>query len=186
MIAWASQAQASHAQTTGTSNTARTLCFSDVITITLTFGRTADCPCSLEAFCNDHSQYLCVRSSQSAGTELPVASGHALMLSCPPLSHIENTPSEPYPHQAPPIPTPSLSNLLHAAMQLPMNGDGEITPVMALKLIQDDMRYPTMRFKDLLGVQEELKAKTRCYGYVHAISCRFVEMLTCSQIRCCC
>lgn len=91
------------------------------------------------------------------------------MLSCPPLSHIENSPSEPYPHQAPPIPTPSLASLLHAAKQLPMVGDGEITPVMALKMVQEDMRYGSMRFKDFSGVTEELKAKTRCYGYVSMI-----------------
>lgn len=47
-----------------------------------------------------------------------------------------------------------------------MVGDGEITPVMALKMVQEDMRYGSMRFKDFSGVTEELKAKTRCYGYV--------------------
>jgi len=104
-------------------------------------------------------QFLCVRSQDSEAE----VSGHALMATCPPHSHIVNKPEEKYPHQMPDIGMPDLMKLLDLSNRLPL--EGEITPIMAWAII---LRHPTfgqLSKEDFTTVKEDLLAKVRCYGF---------------------
>lgn len=109
----------------------------------------------------DHMQFLCVRSHQEAQEEI---SGHALMATCPPHEHIVNHPDVPYPHKTWDVPNPDLMKLLELSERLPL--DGEITPVMALKIIRMHERFCALTAEDFEVLKDDLKAKIRCYGYV--------------------
>ena len=108
---------------------------------------------------------MCVRSNQDPS---PTPNGHAMMMSCPPFSHIDNNPDVPYPHKMPNVPKADLMKLLSLSQDLQL--DGEITPIMALNIIRSHPRYYELSGADLESIKEELKAKTRCYGYV---TCHF-------------
>ena len=108
----------------------------------------------------DHLQYMCVRSATDA-EEPP--NGHALMMSCPPPSHIAQRPDEPYPLCAPPVPAPDLNRLLELAQTLTVD-DGEITPVIALLWIRQHPRFHELNARDFEVLKNELRGKTRCYG----------------------
>ena len=112
----------------------------------------------------DHLQYMCVRSNQDP--EQP-PSGHALMISCPPYSHIEKHPEVPYPHKTMDIPNSELMKLFQLSQNLPL--DAEITPVIALKMIYDHERFNELTLQDFQAIREDLKMKTRCYGYASLI-----------------
>lgn len=109
----------------------------------------------------DHMQFLCVRSQQEPEAEI---TGHALMATCPPESHIINHPDVPYPHKTWDVPQVDLMKLLDLSQRLPL--DGEITPIMALKIIRLHERYLELTLGDFEILKEDLKAKVRCYGYV--------------------
>jgi hypothetical protein len=105
---------------------------------------------------------MCVRSNQS--DILP--SGHAMMMSCPTPEHIRNKPDVEYPHQAPAgISAAILMKLFSISATLPING-GEITPVQALQLIRIHERYRQVTPADYEFLTNDLKGKSRCYGYV--------------------
>ena len=104
---------------------------------------------------------MCVRSNQDPE---PTPSGHAMMMSCPTFSHIDNLPDVPYPHKMNDIPNADLMRLLTLSQDLPL--DGEITPVMALNMIRNHPRFAELTLADFEAVKEELKTKTRCYGCV--------------------
>ena len=108
----------------------------------------------------DHLQYMLVRSNQD--NDHP-PSGHALMISCPPHSHIENHPDVPYPHKAMDLPGSELMKLFQLSQTLPL--EGEITPIIALNMIWNHPRFNEMTAEDLNNIREELRLKTRCYGY---------------------
>lgn len=108
----------------------------------------------------DHMQYMCVRSNSDA-EEPP--NGHALMMSCPPPSHIAARPDEPYPQRAPPVPAVELNRLLELAQTLSFD-NGEITPIIALHLIREHPRFHELNRSDFELIKSELKNKTRCYG----------------------
>lgn len=114
----------------------------------------------------DHMQFLMVRAHDADET----VSGHALMASAPPESHIANHPQENYPHQMPDIAMPDLMKLLDLSNRLPL--DGEITPIMAWAMILQDARFGELAKKDFEQIKGDLLAKVRCYGYVslHASS----------------
>lgn len=57
-----------------------------------------------------------------------------------------------------------LMKLLDLSERLPL--DGEITPIMALKIIRLHERYLELTLGDFEILKEDLKAKVRCYGYV--------------------
>lgn len=106
----------------------------------------------------DHMQYLMVRAHDADET----VSGHALMASAPPESHIANNPQEQYPHQMPDIQMPDLMKLLDLSSRLPL--DGEITPIMAWVMVLQDQRFPELTKEDIALIKGDLHAKVRCYG----------------------
>ncbi|MCJ1288534.1 hypothetical protein MMC34_000062 [Xylographa carneopallida] len=115
---------------------------------------------ALERPCMAHLQYMCVRSNQEAE---PSPNGHALMASCPPFSHIDRHPEEPYPHKVPDLPKADLFKLLNLSASLPL--DGELTPVMALNMIRTHERYGELTEHDFNALRVDLQTKTRCYGF---------------------
>ncbi|KAF2467544.1 uncharacterized protein BDR25DRAFT_63524 [Lindgomyces ingoldianus] len=114
---------------------------------------------TLERPCMDHMQFLMVRANDSESD----VSGHALMASCPPESHIVNSPQEQYPHQMPDIAMPDLLKLLDLSNRLPL--DGEITPIMAWAMILQDHRFHELTTEDVVAIKNDLLAKVRCYGF---------------------
>ncbi|MCJ1481653.1 hypothetical protein MMC06_001812 [Schaereria dolodes] len=85
------------------------------------------------------------------------------MATCPPLSHISTKPDEPYPHKTWDIPNPDLLKLLDLSKNLPL--DGELTPIMALSFIRSDERYIQLTMDDFQLLIDNLKEKSRCYGF---------------------
>jgi hypothetical protein len=130
----------------------------------------------------DHMQYLLVRShnpppsspppdptssSSSADNNTDVfVSGHALMATCPPESHIRSHPEEPYPPQMPAdIGMADLLKLLDLSNRLPLDPQGgEVTPVMAWAMVLRDRRVGVLGEVDVRGLRDELVGKVRCYG----------------------
>ena len=94
-------------------------------------------------------------------------SGHAMMATCPPYSHIKNTPNQPYPFKMPELNTPDLTKLLDLSSRLPLGNEGEITPIMAWTQIIRDPRCSSLSQEDLYRIRDDLSAKVRCYGYGH-------------------
>lgn len=106
----------------------------------------------------DHMQFLMVRSQDSDGE----ISGHALMATCPPASHIEEHPDEKYPHKLPDLGMPELVKLLDLSNRLPL--DGEITPIMAWAGLRGHSDFDKLAQEDFEAMKEDLKGKVRCYG----------------------
>ena len=106
----------------------------------------------------DHMQYLMVRAYDAEEQ----ISGHALMASCTPDSHIATARDEVYPNQMPDLSMPDLMKLLDLSNRLPL--DGEITPIMAWVMVLRDERVAELSREDIGGVKEELVGKVRCYG----------------------
>ncbi|KAF2035837.1 hypothetical protein EK21DRAFT_53662 [Setomelanomma holmii] len=114
---------------------------------------------TLERPCMDHMQFLMVRAQDTEET----ISGHALMATAPPDSHIANCPQEKYPHQMPDITMPDLMKLLDLSNRLPL--DGEITPIMAWAKIIQDESFKELTKEEIEVIKAELLAKVRCYGF---------------------
>jgi hypothetical protein len=106
----------------------------------------------------DHIQFLMVQAHDAEET----ISGHALMATAPPESHIANCPQEKYPHQMPDITMPDLMKLLDLSNRLPL--DGEITPIMAWANMIQDEQFKTLAKEEIELIKVELLAKVRCYG----------------------
>lgn len=134
-------------------------------------------PYRLERPCMEHMQYLLVRSHNAANQPFhhPLEpaddadhehmSGHALMATAPPHSHIMHKPAEKYAHQMPEgVGTGALANLLQLSNRLPMDRDGEITPVMAWMAVLTDPRLGELDVKDIERLKMSLLDKCRCYG----------------------
>lgn len=122
---------------------------------------------------------LMVRSNDSEGE----ISGHAMMASCPPESHIRQRPDEPYPSKMPDIGMGDLLKLLDLSNRLPL--DGEITPIMAWAGIFRHERRNELTAQDFENIKNDLRAKVRCYGYVFFFAqnsnygnCCYVLLLT--------
>ncbi|KAH8692083.1 hypothetical protein BGW36DRAFT_400182 [Talaromyces proteolyticus] len=117
----------------------------------------------LEAPCRVHTEYLCRESHKDVEKE-SFFSGHALMASCPPPSHIETVPEgNDYPHQTYDLPTPDLEKLLNLSKQLIT--DGQITPIMVLQSLKNHEQYRSLTRDDVKTIIETLNAKIRCYGF---------------------
>ncbi|KAH6638075.1 hypothetical protein C7974DRAFT_374673 [Boeremia exigua] len=114
---------------------------------------------TLERPCMDHMQFLMVRAHDAEET----ISGHALMATAPPDSHIAHHPEEKYPHQMPDVAMPDLMKLLDLSARLPL--DGEITPIMAWVMILKNDNFKTLTKAEISAIKEELVAKVRCYGF---------------------
>lgn len=125
--------------------------------------------------CLSHKQYLVVRSHNPEGQpqhhpmerpddmEYDHMSGHALMATCPPMSHIMDKPGEPYPHQMPDLSKSALMKLLEMSAQIDVE-DGEITPVRAWWMIIHDERVYSWTKRDFDLLKVDLLNKVRCYG----------------------
>ncbi|KAK5127204.1 hypothetical protein LTR85_008566 [Meristemomyces frigidus] len=133
---------------------------------------------TLERPCMDHMQYLIVRSHNVEGqpmhhpmenpddSEHEHMSGHALMSTAPPHSHIMNTPGEKYPFQMPmDLGTADLTKLLDLSNRLPFDHHTEITPVMAWTSILRNERFIELTEDDFKSVKDDLSTKVRCYGF---------------------
>lgn len=128
----------------------------------------------------DHMQYLIVRSHNPEGqpvhhpmenpddSEHVHASGHALMATGTPYSHVMQKPEEPYPHQMPADLEPgALAKLLDLSARLPASAydrEGEITPIMAWSSILRHPRIAELDKPDIERLQQNLSTKVRCYG----------------------
>lgn len=125
----------------------------------------------------DHMQYLMVRSHNPDGqpfhhpmenpddSEYDHMHGHALMASGPPYSHIMDKPADPYPHKMPAdLNSMSLTKLLDLSSRLPFDRQGEITPVMAWKMIFMHERVAELGAQDIERIKQDLGTKVRCYG----------------------
>lgn len=122
------------------------------------------CSASLEAPCRAHTEYLCRRSVSAAIDEDMPFSGHALMASCPPPSHIASTAAAGmYPHQTYDLPHANLTTLLNLSRQLVT--DGQVTPIMALQYLKNHDMYPSLSRDDIQIIMETLDTKIRCYGF---------------------
>jgi len=107
----------------------------------------------------DHMQFLMVRSQDSTGE----ISGHALMATCPPHSHINEQPEEKYPHKMPEVGKADLVKLLDLSTKLPID-QGEITPIMAWTEIRGHPQFFELGAADFVALKEVLDKKVRCYG----------------------
>jgi hypothetical protein len=117
----------------------------------------------------DHMQFLMVRSEDSDGE----ISGHALMATCPPASHIKETPEEKYPQKMPDMPAGSLMTLLDMSDHVvnPYIKHEEVTPIKAWVLIRNDERSNELTDADFETIRTALLCKVRCYGYVFHFVC---------------
>jgi hypothetical protein len=95
-------------------------------------------------------------------------SGHALMASCPPASHIQNNPNVKYPHKMPDIPLLDLQKLFELSTRITLP-DAELTPIQAWAYITRDERFRILSEVDFEDIKQELLRKVRCYGYVVVI-----------------
>jgi len=147
--------------------------------------------------CLSHKQYLVVRSHNPEGQphhhpmerpddmDYDHMSGHALMATCPPMSHIMDKPGEPYPHQMPDMSKSALMKLLESSAQLPGIEGGEITPVRAWWMIIHDDRVFSFNRRDFELLKLDLLAKVRCYGCVQSAIHRHDCVLILFQFRRC-
>ena len=101
-------------------------------------------------------------------------SGHALMASCPPPSHIERVPAQnaglvpTYEHKAPDAQSVQiLNNLLNLSQSLKGSAipSGQVTPIMALQSLKGHRNYTTLTRDDVLGMIDSIRSKVRCYGF---------------------
>ncbi|KAI9894251.1 MAG: hypothetical protein M1814_004105 [Vezdaea aestivalis] len=119
---------------------------------------------TLEQPCRDHMQPLMVRARYTPETEI---SGHALMMSCPPGSHIMSNPNDIYPNKAPDLKLGDLMNLFDAGQRLKEEQklDRELTPILAWGVILSHPQFHDFTTADFLFMRDQLKQKVRCYGF---------------------
>ena len=125
----------------------------------------------------DHMQYLMIRAHNA--DEQPMhhpmenpddaehehMSGHALMATALPKSHIMNHPTEKYPFQMPTDVGPdTLTKLLDLSNRLPFDHYTEVTPIMAWTTILRNARFTELNHNDFNSIKENLGTKVRCYG----------------------
>jgi hypothetical protein len=131
-----------------------------------------------------HLQYLTVRAHncqvsadcEMSGQAMEVPddgenqhiSGHALMFTAPPPSHIQESPGVRYPAELPKLQREDLLKLLDLSSQLQVN-EPELPPVKAwIKLMQDD-RFRMLSSEDFAALKSTLLRKVHCYRYVVGI-----------------
>lgn len=123
-------------------------------------------PHRLEQPCKDHLQPLMVRAQSSGNLDDVAAeiSGHALMFSTPPYTHILNHPDDEWDidstGEAQKLAT--FNGLLDTSLRLEL--DGEVTPVMAWGMLLQHERLGELKHKDFQRFRELMLQKVRCYG----------------------
>ena len=80
------------------------------------------------------------------------------------MKHIMEKPAEMYPVQVPPDMKANMAIILNMAINLPLNKDGEITPVEAWTFLYRHERVMDLDQKDFEDIMTRLLAKVRCYG----------------------
>jgi len=96
-------------------------------------------------------------------------SGHALMLSCPPFSHVMERPSEDYEVETATCKS-HLRKLIELASTLPEMDDGELTPVQTWIKLMNDPRHVLMIQEDFKMIQQLCSMHYRCFGFVQISS----------------
>lgn len=128
-----------------------------------------------------HLQYLTVRAHNSPqcleatmpGQPMEVPddgenqhiSGHALMASAPPYSHIRDHPGERYPVELPQVQREDLLRLLNLSSQLQVT-DAELPPVKAWIKVMQDQRFKLLSTENFARLKATLARKVNCYRSV--------------------
>lgn len=90
-------------------------------------------------------------------------SGHAMMISCPPASHIQNhQQDDALPAWLPDLHDADLMKLMLLSAQL--RTEGEMTPVWAWATLFTHARVHELSSADIANIRDELANKVRCYG----------------------
>jgi hypothetical protein len=66
------------------------------------------------------------------------------------------------------MPPANLNVLLNLSNQIRAEGlvgGGQVTPIMAVYALRVNPRYQLLTRNDILGMQESIKNKVRCYGF---------------------
>lgn len=138
-----------------------------------------------------HLQYLTVRAhnfpqcpdAEMPGQPLEVPddgenqhiSGHALMATAPPYSHIQDHPSERYPNQLPQVQREDLLRLLNLSSQLQVT-EKELPPVRAWIKVMQDERFRLLSAENFARLKAALVTKVHCYRSVY---CYFLMHVKC-------
>jgi hypothetical protein len=110
------------------------------------------------------------RSVASPDTEEEAVScGHALMMSCPPLSHVKTVPAVNNgvtPTYNPEAEMKTLATLLNlsTAIRNEIPG-GQVTPVEALQCLRGHKNYQSLTKDDVNWMVSSIKGNVRCYGF---------------------
>ena len=128
-----------------------------------------------------HLQYLITRAHNPAGQisedgqvcgqpldvpddgENQHISGHALMATATPLSHIMNTPETRHSGELAQLHRPDLLNLLNMCNQLPWISEQELPPVKAWLRILRDECLNMLSVNDFELIKADLLQRVRCY-----------------------
>ncbi|KJX93641.1 hypothetical protein TI39_contig4278g00015 [Zymoseptoria brevis] len=135
---------------------------------------------TLERPCMTHLQYLTVRAHncqvsedhEMGGQPMEVPddgenqhiSGHALMFTAPPPSHIQENPGARYPSELPKVQREDLLKLLDLSSQLQVN-EPELPPVKAWIRLMQDERFWGLSGEDLATLKKVLLGKVHCYRF---------------------
>ncbi|KAF3938454.1 hypothetical protein ABW19_dt0203357 [Dactylella cylindrospora] len=116
---------------------------------------------ALERPCMEHIQKLVQGSIDDPnGTAI---SGHALMASCPPESHVLDNPDVEWGSRTYDLQPSELNALLNLSPRL--NISGEITPINAWAMIQSHPNFLQLTRHDFAAIKNELVPKVKCYGF---------------------
>lgn len=131
---------------------------------------------SLEGPCLHHIRYLVGRANNPTGLaiqkpeEVPDdginehISGHALMASCPPPSHVVFNPTNDCPYQPPStLPKATLAELLGLYEKLPELGQAEIPPIKAWVKLRQDERFLRLDTVDFQLLADQLLPTIKCH-----------------------
>jgi hypothetical protein len=128
----------------------------------------------------NHQQYLQVRAHNATNqphhhpaenpddAEHDHMSGHALMASATPYSHVMTRPEVPYDFSAADAQQQkaTLSELFRLWGEIKIDCHGEMNPIMAWQWLWHHERRGELLPEDFERLEELLGSKSRCYGYV--------------------
>ncbi|RVD82666.1 uncharacterized protein DFL_007084 [Arthrobotrys flagrans] len=116
---------------------------------------------ALERPCMEHIQKLVHDSLEDPnGTAI---SGHALMASCPPESHMLDNPDTDWGSRTYDLQPSELNMLLNLSPKLGVSG--EVTPINAWAIIQSHPNFLQLTRHDFAAIKNELVPKVKCYGF---------------------
>ncbi|KAF3928161.1 hypothetical protein AA313_de0205086 [Arthrobotrys entomopaga] len=116
---------------------------------------------ALERPCMEHIQKLVHDSLEDPnGTAI---SGHALMASCPPESHMLDNPDVDWGSRTYDLQPGELNMLLNLSPKMSLTG--EVTPINAWAIIQGHPNFLQLTRHDFAAIKNELVPKVKCYGF---------------------